>query len=699
MSFVVPDGWTAVSNTPVVSTVPAGSLRKRVSFEITPPMSTYLVVLCAGDFEKISTTADGIKLSVYAARGKMPQAQYALSVMKDLMPYYDSYYGVKFPILKLDSIAIPGGFLGAMENWGGITYHDSTILFDPAVQPASDEKDLFSIIAHEESHQWNGDLTTFAWWDDVWLAEGFATWMQTKAPDHFHPEWHMYVGADADVQFAMARDAQITTHAIYIPVHNETEAAAVFDEISYTKAGALFRMLEQYMGPDKFEAALREYYRTHQYTSFSSSDLWRDLSAASGINVTAVTHNWTYQPGFPVITATASCTNEARTISLVQQRYLNNASLAPGPTVWSVPINLKTDAMSTRTTPVLLTGRTQTIDGGSCNTPFVLNGDSVGFYRTQYDPQTQAAQQSAFLKLSTGDRLSLLNDSQAFAASRRAKIDGYLAYVKADAGDGDPFVVGAILSEYRKMLAYEKDKPREAAFQKFVAAQVKPMLAQFGGWDGTGMSDDQLRVRNQILSLLAHCGDAETIAEANRRFAAIVQNPQAYPPLTKQEVVAIAGYAADASTYEKLMNMAMKATNPAEQENDFFALVDAKDPALAAQSLQMSLRLPPQFAPFAPFVVSSVARENPKLAWTFLNQNTDKIFAPMSAVERTWAVTSVAGSFATMIPASDIQAYLKAHVPAENAAEAKRTMDDVTTRQAVEDWLLPQIDAYVASAG
>jgi len=697
LSAAVPADWTAVSNTPLASTTPLGANRKRVTFQMTPPMSTYLVVLCAGDLQKVSTVADGVKLSVYAVRGQIAHAQYALGVMKDLMPYYDEYYGVKFPISKLDSIAVPGGFPGAMENWGGITYHDSTILFDPAVQPASDEKDVFSIIAHEESHQWNGDLTTFAWWDDVWLAEGFATWMQTKAPDHFHPQWNMYVEADGDVQGAMARDAQITTHAIYVPVHNETEAAAVFDQISYTKAGAIFRMLEQYMGPAKFQAALQHYFRTHQYTSFSASDLWRDLSAASGINITAMIHNWIYQPGFPLVTATASCSNGARTIALTQQRYLNDPTLTPGQTVWSLPINLKTDATRARATPVLLSQRAQTIDAGTCTAPFVLNGDSVGFYRSQYDAQSQSAQQAAFLKLSTGDKLSLLNDSEAFAESGRAKIDQYLAYAKADAGDNDPFVVGTIVGEYREMLTYEKGKPGEAAFQKFVLAEVKPMLAQFGSWDGVGMNDDQLMVRNQILSLLARSGDAETIAEAQRRFATIEQNPRAYAPLTTQEAIGLAGYAADAKTYQAILHMAMAAKNPREQEHDFFALVSAKDPALAARSLQMSLRVPPQFASYAPFVIDIVARENPQLAWAFLKANTGKIFAAMPTWLQTQVVPDVAGGFATLIPASDIEAYLKAHVSADNAAEAKRTMDDVSTQQAVEDRLLPQIDAYVTS--
>lgn len=697
VSFLVPKAWTAVSNTPIVSTDPAGNDLKRVQFDTTPKMSTYLVVLCAGDFQKISTTADGIKLSVYATRGKINEAQYALSVMKDLMPYYDSYYGIKFPISKLDTIAIPGGFLGAMENWGGITYNEGTILFDPKLQPVSDQKQIFGIIAHEESHQWNGDLTTFAWWDDVWLAEGFATWMQTKAPDHFHPDWHMYIAADGDVQGAMDSDAQMTTHPVYIPVHNETEAAAVFDQISYTKAGSVLRMLEQYIGPDKFQTALQHYFRTHEYTSFSANDLWTDLSAESGQNISQAVHNWIYEPGFPVVTASATCSNGHRTIALSQQRYLNDSSLPAGSTVWSIPLNVQTDATSSSSKPMLFDTASTTIDGGSCDTPFILNGDAVGYYRTAYDPQTQAAQQAAFLKLTTADKLSLLHDYGEFASSGRSKIDEYLAYAKADSGDTDPLVVGDILNKYNTMLTFEKGKAGEAKLKQYVAAQVRPMLPQFGGWDGTGMNDDQLGVRNTILFLLAQCGDQQTIAEAKRRFAIVAQNPQAYPPLTKQIVMGIAGYAADASIYQQLLGMAMKANNPTEQQNDFFALFGANDPALAMQSLTMSLHLPPQFAPYAPYIVGAVAQQHPQESWKFLNDNSDKLFSSMSQFEKVAAVSQVAGGFATLIPAEQIQTYLNTHVPPDAANEVKKTMDDVHTRQAIEDRLLPQIDAYVGS--
>jgi aminopeptidase N len=695
VSFVVPSAWTAVSNTPAVSVKPAGPGLKRVQFGTTPPMSTYLVVLCAGDFERISTLADGIKLSVYATHGKAYESKYALSVMKDLMPYYDSYYGIKFPLPKLDTIAIPGGFLGAMENWGGITYNESTILWDPKIQPASDQRGIFGIIAHEESHQWNGDLTSFGWWDDVWLAEGFATWMETKAPDNFHPEWHMYIMNDGAVQGAMDADGQLSEHPVYIPVHNETEASEAFDEISYTKAGALLRMLEQYIGPKRFQAGLQYFFRTHEYTYFSASDLWKDLSEQSGTDIAALTHNWIYKAGFPVITASAACTNGKRTISLAQQRYLNDVRLAAGSTVWTVPINFQPDATSGATKELLLDTRTKRVAGGVCNTPFVLNGDAVGYYRVKYDAKTQAAQQAAFRKFSTADKLNLLADSRAFALSGLEKINAYLAYAKADTGDSDPLAVNDVLGSYDSMLSYEKGRPNEPRFKAYIAKQIKPMLARFGGWDGTGMNDDQLQTRNTILYLLARCDDADTIAEAKRRFAMLVTNPQAFPPLTKQAVMGIAGYAADATIYQQLMSMAQKATNPTEMQNDFFSAFSAKDPQLAQQSLNMSLHLPAQFAPYAPYIVIIVGQQHPQMAWKFLNDNSAKLFDSMSAFEKVGAVSGVAGSFGTLIPADQIGAYLKAHVPPAGAGEVKKAMDGVRTRQAQKSRLLPQLDAFI----
>jgi aminopeptidase N len=699
LSAVVPQGFTAVSNTPVVSVKPAGAGLKRVQFAPTPVMSTYLVVLCAGDFDDIHAVADGIRLGVYATRGKRDEMQYALHVMEQLMPYYDRYYGIKFPISKLDSIAIPGGFLGAMENWGGITYNEQTILFDPKKDPQTDKKNIFSIIAHEESHQWNGDLTTMPWWDELWLAEGFATWMQTKAPNHFHPGWQMYLAADQDADTAMNSDALPTTHAVYEPVHNNTQIAAVFDEISYAKAGAFLRMLEAYVGKLRFQQALQHYFRTHEYTSGNAADLWKDLSAVSGDDIAAIARNWIYRPGFPLVTASASCQNGKRTVTLSQQRYLFDASAAPWPTVWEVPLNVRLDARTPEATPVLLRGKTQTIDAGSCDAPLVINGDDVGFYRVAYDPASRALQRANFIALAAGDKFSLLDDAWAFAQSGRSKIDDYLAYVEADAKDANPYVTGAILGRFDSMLEYEKSKPGEAALKAYLAARLRPIVAALGGWEGTGMTDEQLTVRNHALRMLAICGDGPTIAEGKARFAQYLKDPASFTPLNRDAALDVAGYAADPTIYGELLQLAMHATSPDDQQRYFMALFSAKDKQLAAQTLAMTLKLPPEFASYAPFIVGVVGRQHPEMAWAFLNAHVKELFANVSAFERVGFVSNVAAFFWQGIPADRIDAFLKANVPAGGEKEIAKAMTFVNTHQEIAARLDPQIDAYVSAQG
>jgi aminopeptidase N len=697
LSAVVPKDWTAVSNTPVVSTKPVGADLKRVQFAPTPVMSTYLVVFTAGDFEAMHDSADGIALSVYATRGKQSEEAYALEVMKQLMPYYDNYYGVKFPIAKLDTIAIPGGFLGAMENWGGITYNESTVLFDPKIQTQASQEQTYSIIAHEESHQWNGDLTTMPWWDDLWLAEGFATWMAVKAPDHFHPEWNAWLAADTAANGSMDNDSMITTHPVYVPVHNNTEIAAVFDEISYTKAGSVLRMLETYVGPDTFQKALQAYFRSHQYTSANAPDLWKALSTASGQDIAPIAQSWIYAPGFPLVTATATCSNGKRSVALAQQRYMFDTTANAGNTLWQIPLNAKMDARANTGTPVLFSQKAQTIDAGACDAPLVLNGDDVGFFRVAYDPATQAVQQSNFVALSAGDRMGLLDDSWAFVSSGRAKIDEYLAYVEADGKDTEPQIINVVLGNFAQLLSYEKDKPGEAALKTYIAARLRPMVAKFGGWDGTGMSDDQLSTRNRVLTMLAACGDAATIAEAKTRFAQLVANPNAFTPRNKAVVINIAGYAADAAIYKQIFAMALGTTNPTEQQNYFFAMFGAQDKDLAQQNLAITLHLPPQFAPYAPFIVAAVAQQHPQEAWAFLNANVDKLFGSVSSFEKVAFVSGVAGAFWNGVPADQIEAFMQKNLGADGAKEIAKAMAGVRANQALQARLVPEIDAYVAT--
>src|SRR6266849_2863260 len=320
LTVTVPRAFLAVSNMPIAHEEPVTPTLKQVEFMPTPKMSSYLFVLAAGELERLSAQADGVAIGVVTAAGKREQGRFALDSAADLLRYFNDYFGVKYPLPKLDLIAVPGGFGGAMENWGAITFFESRLLFDPAASASTARRGIFSILAHEMAHQWFGDLVTMGWWDDLWLNEGFASWMQAKAAEHLHPQWKTWLNDNGQKQFAMELDARRTSHPIEQPVANETEAMAVFDGITYSKGQALIRMLESYVGEAAFRDGIRKYMTDHAYGSTTTADLWRALAAASGKPVAAIAGTFTEQAGLPLVVAQATCVGDEQRIALRQER-------------------------------------------------------------------------------------------------------------------------------------------------------------------------------------------------------------------------------------------------------------------------------------------------------------------------------------------------------------------------------------------
>ena len=279
LTTTVPANFTAFSNMPVESetNTPEG---KEVHFAETPPMPSYLVVFCAGELDAIYGEADGVKIGIVTTKGKAETGRYALESAEKILHYFDEYFGIKYPLPKLDLIAVPGGFGGAMENWGGIVFYESTLLFDPAKSSEETKEGIFEVTAHEMAHQWFGDLVTMAWWDNLWLNEGFASWMGTKCSDHFNPQWQVWLRANAAKQRAMATDALSSTHPIQQPVKTESEADSAFDEITYQKGQSFLRMLESYLGEEDFRAGIRSYMQAHKYSNSTTADLWNALGEA-----------------------------------------------------------------------------------------------------------------------------------------------------------------------------------------------------------------------------------------------------------------------------------------------------------------------------------------------------------------------------------------------------------------------------------
>ena len=366
LMVTVPRNFLAVGNMPVTREQPFGQDLKQVTFAPTPKMSSYLFVLTAGELERLTADADGVTVGVVTTAGKSGQGRFALDSAVKLLAYYNDYFGAKYPLPKLDLLAVPGGFGGAMENWGGITFFESRLLFDPATNADTARRGIFNILAHEMAHQWFGDLVTMGWWDNLWLNEGFASWMATKATEQFFPQWQSWLNGYGQKQFALALDARRTSHPIQQPIADHSEATVAFDAITYNKGQALIRMLENYLGEQAFRDGIRSYMAAHAYGNSTTADLWQALEGAAGKKITGVAASFTEQDGVPLVIAETACSGDTQTIALRQDRFViaPRAAAPLPPRSWQIPIAVG-PLQGKRPVETLLQGSAE-VAAGSC---------------------------------------------------------------------------------------------------------------------------------------------------------------------------------------------------------------------------------------------------------------------------------------------------------------------------------------------
>lgn len=295
VEMIVPRAHMAVSNMPVLSRTDLDDGFSVVKFAKSPKMSTYLLFLSVGDFERATVMADGTEIGVIAKRGSLDQARYVLEESKGILREFNDYFGTRFPLPKLDNIAAPGQsqFFSAMENWGAIFTFESSILLDPSISTQADKQLAFVTAAHEAAHQWFGNLVTMQWWDDLWLNEGFASWMENRTMMRLHPEWQPEFNAISVREQAIALDALASTHPVVQKIETVDQASQAFDSITYQKGEAVIRMLENYVGADAWRQAVRSYMRTHAYSNTQSRDLWKQVEKAARKPIVAIAKDFT----------------------------------------------------------------------------------------------------------------------------------------------------------------------------------------------------------------------------------------------------------------------------------------------------------------------------------------------------------------------------------------------------------------------
>lgn len=695
LEATVPNGSMAVSNMPVANRKNLGDGRARVRFQTSPKMSTYLLFLALGEFERSTMEVAGIEIGVVTKQGAVSQAAFALESSANVLREYNDYFASPFPLPKLDNVAAPGSsrFFGAMENWGAILTFEYAILLDPSISTQTDKQRVFNIAAHEIAHQWFGNLVTMGWWDDLWLNEGFASWMAGRTTERLHPEWNSALAAVNARERAMERDALVTTHPVVQRVETVEQANQAFDAISYSKGEAVIRMLEAYVGAEAWRDGVRRYIKAHTYGNTKSDDLWREIEAAARQPVTAIAHDFTLQPGVPLVRVQeAACVEGSTRLSLAQGEFSRDMP-DKKPLTWRVPVTIKPLNASA---PVrhLVSGGKATVNVPGCG-PIVINAGQSGYYRTLYQPAQLVEIARTFASIAPVDQLGILSDTWSLGLAGQQPATDVLTLALATPTTADPQVWGKIANVFDKLNDYyEGESKRQASFRKFAIARLAPVFARVG-WTARADEPDTVKIlRNQLIETLSALGDPTVIAEAKRRYAAKAEE-NALPASLRKIVFTVVARHADAATWTQLQAAARAEKTPLIKDQLYYLLSTSEDEALAQRALELALTDEPGVTNSAA-MIAGVAQLHPDLAFDFAMSNlaavNDKVDAPSRGTY--FSMLGSRSSDAAMI--DKINTYANKHLAADARRSAATAVANVTDRIRVRRERLPAIDAWLA---
>jgi len=699
LTAVVTENWLAVSNMPIESEKKiAGG--KEVRFAATPPMSSYLNVFVAGELDLIESRSGPTQIRVIATKGKAEMGRYALRASGQILQYYNDYFGVVYPLPKLDQIALPGGFGGAMENWGGITYYESKLLFDPKSSSAETKQDIYEVLAHEMAHQWFGDLVTMAWWDNLWLNEGFASWMGSKCTAHFNPQWEVWlrrefprdpsrrVGIAKEV--AMEGDARSTTHPIQQPVATEAEASSAFDDITYKKGQSFLRMLESFLGNDAFREGIRRYMTAHMYSNTTTADLWNALSECSGKPVAEIAAGWTEQPGFPLVRVKRDKDGD---VSLTQERFSINFKNAP-PLEWKIPLTYAVADENPAT--LLMNGKVDRLHDIPPDRALKLNVNGAGNYRVDYDQPSRKLLLGALKNLGVEDRVNLLSDVWALVEANRAPIALYFELVEKMPASTDLAEREQIIHVLDFIDRLLSDDAEQEKFQRYARSLLRPTFDVVGWEAKSGEHQTTTTLRTSLITALGNLNDPKIVASCRERFKAFLTNPESLAPDLRPAVFSLVGRYADEQTWNELHELGLETTSIEEKQNYYDALASAIDPKLVKKTLAIALtdELPTSRAIF---LVSRVARESghPDLVWNFARANMKALLAKADAAGSNTYAPSLFTFFSDDSRAEELRTYAKASLPAASASEVAKAVDEIQFRSEFKKHLAPELSAWI----
>lgn len=620
LEMTIPEQLTAISNNDVASERVADG-RKIVRFSPTPKMSTYLVAYLVGEFESIEAqTAGGVTVRVQAVPGRINQGDFALDVGRRSLDFFADYFGLPYPLPKLDMVAVPEFGAGAMENWGAVTYRETDLLLDPAKGSLVHRQRVAETVAHELAHQWFGNLVTMTWWNDLWLNEGFATWCADLARDQMYPEWQIWQQfVSTTLDHALQEDSLANTHAIEVEVDDPREIDQIFDAVSYQKGASVVRMLHDFLGDEAFRTGLGAYLKRRQYGNATTVDLWHDLEEASGQPVKKLMAAWTKQAGYPLVALANGRVTQRRFY-----RSAAEAARAHDDMVWPLPFSAVTpDRPATK--PVLLEAAESAAPLEILDAKWVKpNAGQVGVYRTWY---THGMIEALREPLASGtlpvvDRFGVVSD--VFATTEAGLTDAVTALeLLAALRSETSYVVWDSLSGgLARLLSMVVDDERlMERLEGFGRWLVEPNRQRLGWQQRPGESLFDTMMRPVVLSQAIRFGDTATIEMGWKLFNEYLETGAIDPDLRAAVLYAVARQG-DAKDFEAITERYRQESSPQAKLNMLVALGHFRKPELIQRYLEYGLS--PEVRKQDTFYVFAQAfrnRQGRQRAWEFMQEH------------------------------------------------------------------------------
>ena len=703
LTLIVDSADTAISNGRILSDTPGPSAGKHtVKFSTTPKMSTYLVAMAVGDFQCNEDQADGIPIRVCGTPDKKPLGEVALHYAKEILKYYNQYYGIQYPYGKLDIVGAPDFETGAMENTAAIFYREPLLFIDDKNSSLHSRAEVFVVLAHEMAHQWFGNLVTMKWWDNLWLNEGFASWMENKAMQALHPEWNAVLDAVKDANKALQLDGLRNTHAIRAKVETPNEINELFDSISYAKGAAVLGMIESYISPEVFRRGVNAYLRKFQYSNATAEDFWATMTQASGRPVDKIMPTFVNQPGEPLVKVKAECITpkaqvvkatsqkERRSrksvqspprteITLSQQRFFLDGTADTGNQLWVIPVCIKTN--ENKPFCQLLRERQQVVPVVGCSAWVFTNANSVGYYRTEYDADNRKKLSEVVVsELTTAERMSLIYDEIALVTAGKEKIGSLLDLISAVNADPKRDIVESYNRTLKFIDSYLSTAANRESYHSWLRTVFRPLLTKVGWTPAPGESAETGSLRADLVIILGRLAqDQETIKKSTRLARQYLQDPNSVDPNLAGSVLEVAANAGDMALLNEYLRAMQHMTAPEQYSNVIQSIAAFQGPELLERVLQEAISPDMRYQEALHLIAAEFANSrNQDFVWPWIKSHWGDVEKKITTLSGGSVVLST-GTFCDAASRDDVQRFFSEHKVASSERALKLAVERINS--------------------